>query len=228
MQFLLWDHDGVLVDTERWYFEATRLVLERAGVALSEPDYLRSMAVGRGSWNLLRDRGMSEEEIGARRDERNALYQEFLRTKPIEIEGVDEVLGALAACYRMGIVTTARRDDFKIIHEHRDLLRHFEFTLTIEDYDRSKPHPDPYLAGLDRFGARAADAVALEDSARGLTAARAAGLRCLVIRNEFTASQDFAAASQVVDSIRAVPGALDALSPATRSSHPASARDTSP
>ncbi|MHC5005538.1 MAG: HAD family hydrolase, partial [Planctomycetota bacterium] len=109
MQYLLWDHDGVLVDTERWYFEATRIVLGRAGIELTEADYLRRMATGRGSWHLLEERGYSADDISACRDERNELYQELLRTQDIEIEHVDEVLGSLAAHYRMAIVTTARR-----------------------------------------------------------------------------------------------------------------------
>jgi HAD superfamily hydrolase (TIGR01509 family) len=207
-RFLLWDHDGVLVDTERWYFEATREVLARLGIDLSERRYLELMATGRPCWDLARDRGVPEARIRARRAERDALYREFLRTEPIEIDGVPEVLAELERRYRMAIITTARRRDFDLIHARRDLLRHFEFVLTAEDYPRSKPHPDPYLAGLDRFGASACDALALEDSARGLASARAAKLDCLVIRNSFTASQDFSAAWRVVESVRQVPELL--------------------
>ena len=69
---------------------------------------------------------------------------------------------------------------------------------------------DAYLAALDRFGAPQQEALALEDSARGLEAARRAGLDCLVIRSPFTASQDFGAAWRVVDSIREVPALLAA------------------
>lgn len=211
MQYLLWDHDGVLVDTERWYFEATRIVLGRAGLELSEADYLRRMATGRGSWHLLQERGHSADEIAARRDERNELYQEFLRTRDIEIEHVGDVLASLAADYRMAIVTTARRADFDLIHADRDIVRHFAFTLTVEDYARSKPHPDPYQAALDRFGATADEAAAIEDSSRGLAAARAAGLPCVVISHPFTAAQDFTDATCIVGGIRDVPAAIAQL-----------------
>jgi beta-phosphoglucomutase-like phosphatase (HAD superfamily) len=80
--------------------------------------------------------------------------------------------------------------------------------LTVEDYRRAKPHPDPYLAGLERFGARPAQAVAIEDSARGLRSTLAAGLDCIVVRSQFTASQDFSGAWRVADSIRQVPAIL--------------------
>jgi len=207
-RFLLWDHDGVLVDTERWYFEATRAVLQRRQIDLSEQQYLDFMAAGRSCWDLAREYRVPETRIDALRAARDALYQEFLQTKPIEIAGVSEVLAELAPRYRMAIITTARRRDFDLIHARRDLLDYFEFVLTIEDYARCKPHPDPYLAGLARFGAHCPDALALEDSARGLASARTAGLDCLIIQNPFTASQDFSGAWQVVDSVRRVPELL--------------------
>jgi HAD superfamily hydrolase (TIGR01509 family) len=207
-RYLLWDHDGVLVDTERWYFEATRRALARIDIELSQERYLEFMAVGRPCWDLARARGLCDQEIQLRRAERDALYQDFLRSMPIEIDGVAEVLAELAARHRMAIVTTSRRSDFDLIHAGRELLRHFEFALTVEDYPRSKPHPDPYLAGLARFGAQPEEALVLEDSARGLGSARAAGLLCLVIRSPFTVSQDFTGAWRVVDSIRDVPRVL--------------------
>jgi HAD superfamily hydrolase (TIGR01509 family) len=207
-RFLLWDHDGVLVDTERWYFEANRAALQHLQIDLSERQYLEIMAAGRSCWDLARQRQVPEARIDALRAARDALYQEFLHTKPIEIAGVAEVLAELAPRYRMAIITTARRCDFDLIHARRNLRDHFEFVLTVEDYARCKPHPDPYLAGLERFGARRADALVIEDSARGLAAARAAGVDCLIIQNPFTASQDFRGAWQVVDSVRRVPELL--------------------
>ena len=207
-RYLLWDHDGVLVDTERLYFEATREVLGRLGADLDQDTYLAYMAEGRSCWDLARSRGISEERVAEHRAHRDSLYQEKLRSEPIEIAGVREVLAELGASHRMAIVTSARRADFDLIHESSDLLEFFDFSLTIEDYARSKPHPDPYLAALDRFGAHPREALALEDSVRGLKSARAAGLDCVVVRSPFTASQDFAMAWRVVDSIRQVPSLL--------------------
>ena len=209
-RYLLWDHDGVLVDTEGWYFEATREALGRLGVELRQDTYLDQMAQGRSCWDLARSRGVPEERIAQHRAHRDSAYQDFLLTKPIEIEGVRQVLAELGAAHRMAIVTSARRVDFDLIHESSGLLEFFDFVLTIEDYARSKPHPDGYQAALDRFGASPQEALALEDSARGLEAARRTGLDCLVIRSPFTASQDFGAAWRVVDSIREVPALLAA------------------
>ena len=207
-RYILWDHDGVLVDTERWYFVATRDVLEGVGIELSQETYLEYMTRGQPCWDLCRARGMSDEEVSRYRGLRNSIYQEHLRTQSIEIDGVTDVLSTLSRSFEMGVVTTARREDFELIHRSTDLLRFFRFVLTVEDYRRSKPHPDPYLAGLERFGAQPDQAVAIEDSARGLGSTLEAGIDCIVVRNPFTASQDFSGAWRVVDSIRQVPEIL--------------------
>jgi len=208
--YILWDHDGVLVDTERWFFVATRDVLSEVGIHLSQETYLDYMTRGQSCWDLCRDSGMPDEEVSRHRELRDSIYQEHLRSQEIEVDGVTDVLSILSRSFEMAVVTTARREDFQLIHQSRELLGFFRFVLTIEDYRRAKPHPDPYLAGLERFGARPDQAVAIEDSARGLRSTLAAGLDCIVVRSPFTASQDFRGAWRVVDSIRQVPGILSA------------------
>jgi HAD superfamily hydrolase (TIGR01509 family) len=207
-RYILWDHDGVLVDTERWFFVATRGVLHGLGVELSQETYLEYMTRGQSCWDLCRAEGMSDEEIARYQGIRDSTYRDHLRTKSIEVDGVADVLSTLAESFDMAVVTTARRADFELIHESRGLLGFFQFVLTIEDYQRPKPDPDPYLTALQRFGARPDQAVVIEDSARGLRSALQAGLDCLVVRSPFTASQDFTGAWRVVDSIRKVPEIL--------------------
>jgi HAD superfamily hydrolase (TIGR01509 family) len=209
-RFILWDHDGVLVDTERWYFAATRDVLGRLDIELSQETYLDIMTRGQSCWDLARAKGLSPEEISRYKGIRNSLYQEYLQTENIEVDGVTDVLSTLAESFDMAVVTTSRREDFQLIHRSRSLLGFFQFVLTVEDYRRPKPEPDPYLAALERFGARPDQAVVIEDSARGLRSALQAGLDCLVVRSEFTASQDFTGAWCVADSIRQVPEILTA------------------
>jgi HAD superfamily hydrolase (TIGR01509 family) len=207
-RFVLFDHDGVLVDTERWYFLAGRRALAEVGVDLSEREYLQDMSQGLGTWGRARAAGVDEETIGRLRERRDARYQEYLRSEPIEIDGVAEVLAELTRHVRMAVVTTAKCADVALIHEHRHLLGFMEFVLVREDYERPKPHPEPYLTGLERFGATAGDALVVEDSARGLRSAVAAGIDCVVVHNDFTAGQDFSGARHRIDRLSELPGLL--------------------
>jgi HAD superfamily hydrolase (TIGR01509 family) len=209
-EFLLWDHDGVLVDTERWYFVATQECLHGLGIGLSQETYLEFMAEGRSCWDLARQADIPGTAIAIAKKRRDLLYQTFLREKEIDMPGIVDVLGRLRGLYRMAVVTTARREDLEVIHRDRRLLAFFDFVITIEDCSHAKPHPAPYLAALRRFGSDPRQALAIEDSSRGLQSAVSAGLDCVIVRNDFTAAQNFAKAWKVIPSIEDLPRAIAA------------------
>ncbi len=101
----------------------------------------------------------------------------------------------------MAIVTTARRVDFDVIHEHRQITRFMDFVLVREDYEHAKPHPEPYLTALQRFGASRDETLVVEDSSRGLSSAVAAGIDCAVVHNDFTRAQDFSLATHRIETL---------------------------
>ena len=215
-KYILFDHDGVLVDTEPWFYLAGKRALASLGIDLSLDAYLTNMANGVPTWQGARDSGVSESEIDRGRELRNRYYQEYLLTEDIEIEGVSKTLEVLSREYRMGIVTTSKPADFALIHEKRSILDYMEFYLTREDYERAKPHPAPYLRGLERFGATAAETVVIEDSERGLKSAVAAGIDCIVVANEFTATHDLSQATAKIASFRDLPCAIKRLTSVAR------------
>lgn len=200
-KYVLFDHDGVLVDTEFWYYTASERALADIGVALDKDQYLRGMNEGLGAWDQARAAGVDESTISRQRAVRDAYYQQYLRTEAIEIEGVVEALAELSRSVRMAIVTTAKRADFDIIHEKRQIRQFMEFVLVREDYRLAKPHPEPYLTALERFGAAKEEALVVEDSSRGLNSAVAAGIDCAVVHNDFTKSHDFSQASHRIGTL---------------------------
>ncbi len=206
---LLWDNDGVLVDTESLYFAANRRVLARLGVELTEELYFELfLARSSGAWHLAAERGCTEREIAALRRERDAIYAGLLETEPLAIDGVIGVLRDLRPHFLMGIVTSSRRDHFEAIHRRTGFREYFDFALTIEDYARSKPAPDPYLAAIARAGVPAPECLAIEDAPRGLAAARAAGLDCWVVPTALSRRADFSEAARVVTGVREVAAGL--------------------
>jgi HAD superfamily hydrolase (TIGR01509 family) len=209
IEAILWDNDGVLVDTEHLYFQATQHVLASAGVDLTEQQYVDHFLVeGRGAWHLLEERGAGADEIARLREERNELYGRWLRRGPRVMPGIPETLDALHGRYVMGVVTNSRKDHFDLIHEHTGLLKYFDFVLTAGDYPRGKPYPDAYLAAVRQSGVGAGACIAIEDSERGLEAATWAGVRCLVVPTALTRRGRFEKAHRVLSSAAEIPGAL--------------------
>jgi beta-phosphoglucomutase-like phosphatase (HAD superfamily) len=104
-KYLLLDHDGVLVDTEPWYFTAGERALAEIGFTLDRDQYLQDMSRGLGTWARARAAGVDEHTISQQRKVRDDYYREYLRTEAIEIEGVVEALAELSAYVRLAIVT---------------------------------------------------------------------------------------------------------------------------
>jgi len=200
-KYILFDHDGVLVDTEFWYYKAGERALADIGLTLDKDQYLRDMGQGLGTWAQARAAGADEQTISRQREVRNDYYQHYLRTEAIEIEGVVETLAELSEYARMAIVTTAKRADFDLIHEKRQIRQYMDFVLVREDYKLGKPHPEPYLTGLKRLGATKEETLVVEDSSRGLNSAVAAGIDCVIVHNDFTKTHDFSQASYRIDTL---------------------------
>lgn len=192
--YILFDHDGVLVDTEHWYYTAGERALAEIGLPLDPVQYLLDMTQGAGTWAQAKAAGVDDRTIDTLREVRNAYYQEYLRTEAIEIDGVVEALAELSHYVRMAIVTTSKREDFEFIHQGRHIRQYMDFVLVRDDYTRAKPDPGPYLTALKRFGAPKEEALVVEDSSRGLRSAVAAGIDCAIVYNEFTKTQDFSQA----------------------------------
>lgn len=207
---ILWDNDGVLVDTEHLYRDATRQVMAGVGFNLGDEQYRELfLSQNHGAWYLLAEQGHSEAELARMRAERDELYSALLRERNHTITGVEEVLQTLHGRFAMGVVTSSQRRHFDIIHSATGLMRYFDFVLAREDYVNSKPDPEPYLAGIAKIGFKADNCIAIEDTPRGLTAATGAGLKCVVIPNALTRGGDFRSAYKVLRDIRELPAALE-------------------
>jgi HAD superfamily hydrolase (TIGR01509 family) len=209
---LLWDNDGVLVDTEPLYYRATRELLAEVGVDLTREHFADlSLRQGRSCFDLAAHRGIAAGELEALRRRRNERYAALLQAGIDPLPGVVECLRTLHGRQPMAIVTSSNPDHFEIAHRTTGLSSYFEFILTNADYVRHKPHPEPYLTAAARLGVEPSSCVVVEDTERGLQAATAAGMRCLVIPGDLSRGGDFRTAAAVLRNVDEVPAAIERL-----------------
>lgn len=196
---ILWDNDGVLVDTEKLYYLANKKLLARYQIELTE-ELFRDLYLTQsiGAWHLIPDGYLESLEISDLRSERNAMYVEMLQTEDFRIPGVEQALESLVNRYTMAVVTSSLRRHFDIIHRHTNYLRFFDFVLTREDYNQSKPEPEPYLKALELLAIDPENALAVEDSERGILAAKRAGLTCWAVPNRLSTHGNFSQADKVL------------------------------
>jgi len=216
IQGVLWDNDGVLVDTEQLFYESNRDLLLPYGINLTPKQFFDWFLDNNyGAWHLLLGQGHEIELVERLRAERTVLFSRRLRqARGLVMPGVKNVLASLRPHVAMGVVTSAYEEHFRISHAATGLLNHFDFVLTREMYDESKPAPDGYQLGLQRLGLAANDCVAVEDSPRGLRAANAAGLECIVVRNHMNRHHAFDEAFCVVESMAELGEVLASFVPA--------------
>lgn len=205
---LLWDHDGVLVDTEARYFETTQLALANWGIQLSRERWLWGQAQGFLLEQFNFPSGSEPIDFKAIRRFRDQAYLDLLSREDVLIEGAEEVLTELGQRFRMGMVTNNKWEFLHQIHSRGSILDHFEHIVTAEDCDHHKPNPEPYLRALDLFGYPSQQALAIEDSERGLRAAVAAGIRCMIVKSPMMDGGDFELAEGVLDSLSQIPATL--------------------
>ncbi|MDB4982828.1 MAG: hypothetical protein JWM82_3580 [Myxococcales bacterium] len=202
---LLFDNDGVLVDTEGFYFQANREALAPFRVTLDRAAYVDLfLRDATGAWDLLRARGVGEDAIAAARAGRDRRYIELINESDLLLPGVDAGLATLAPRFRMAVVTSSEPAPFAAAHARTGLLPHFEFVLTREQYRNAKPDPEPYRLAVARLGIAPSRCLVIEDSERGLRAAKAAGLACWIVPSALTRGGRFETADAVLEDFAAV------------------------
>lgn len=200
---ILFDNDGILVDTEPLFLQATQEILATVDVILTADEYHEiSMRQGRAVFSLAEARGVSDDEIRVLRTSRNRRYSELIDQGVRIFDGVAETLERLHGILPMAIVTSSDREHFDRIHKQTELMRFFDFVLTAGEYAHHKPHPEPYLAAASRIGAAPDRCLVIEDTERGVRSATTAGMSCIVIPNELSKAGNFENAHTILHSMR--------------------------
>lgn len=199
---VIFDNDGVLVDTEMVFFKACRETLAEVGVSLTT-DYYReaSLRHGQSCMYLATKAGYDEAGVTALRRRRDLVYQEYL-AKPVRVrDGVIETLQALHGKIKIGVVTSSPRKHFDLVHSQTGIRKFLDFVYTQEDSTRLKPHPDPYALALQKQNIAASETIVVEDTERGVQAALAAGIACIAAPTEISIGSNFKGALCVVEAI---------------------------
>lgn len=211
LQAVVFDVDGTLVDSER---DGHRKAFNQAFEEFDLPyrwdpePYGDLLAVTGGRRRIagyLEDQGIEDPErsdlaakLHARKTE---LFQALIEDGQIPARpGASELVDDLdAAGVRLAVATTGSRAWVEPLLRRLFGENRFQVVVTGDEAPDRKPDPSAYLRALEALGLGAApDVVALEDSRNGLVAAKAAGLSCVVVVNDYTRNEDFAEADLVL------------------------------
>lgn len=205
---VIFDFDGVIVNTEPLHYEAFQRVLEPVGLAFPWEEYEKHH-MGSDDRDAFRDiyrnagRALESSELPGLIARKAAVFVELASAaKPFD--GVVELIRASSAAVPTGLCSGAVRSDIEPVIGRLDIARHFRTVVTAEDVHASKPDPACYRLCLDKLGVRdAAGAVAVEDTPAGIAAAKGAGLKVLAVTNSYP-PQRLAGADLIVRTLHGV------------------------
>lgn len=207
---IIFDLDGVIVDSEPLHFEAHKKALEKFGVELLLEDYM-DFGVAQGDGNLYEKASrkfnvdIDKKEISKLKKQ---IYRDIFNEKAKLRVGILDLIKSLYGEYDLAVASSGVRDTVEYVIEKFELKKYFREVVTGDDVDRVKPFPDIYNKTVQMLGVDKNECIAIEDSTVGVTAAKEAGIRCLAVPCEFTKNQDFSRADMVLEDIEQIIGAI--------------------
>ncbi len=201
LRAVIFDFDGVLVNSESLHFSTLKEALDGAGAALTEHVYQeRYLALDdKGAFSaFFADQGVriDQEQLQGYLQKKAALFKERIRRGEVMIyPGVREVIDTLSHRYLLAVATGSRRDEVETILRSAGLRLPFMVVVSADDVKKGKPDPESYcraLAGINLAAKQGpavqpSECVVIEDSRQGIVSARAAGMKCVAVATSYQA-----------------------------------------
>jgi beta-phosphoglucomutase len=201
LRAVIFDFDGVIVDTEMLHLKAFNITLAPYGIEISKEKYYKEM-LGLTDLDLFKqiiakdfpDGG--DKKINELLENKRAAFEKLVKSECRTIAGVKEFLDLLKAeKIPVAICSGALLDEIKEILQTNGLINYFDVIVSAEQVKRGKPFPDGFVLTLQRLNEiirpkiLAGHCVVIEDSHWGLIAAQKAGMRTIAVTNSYDEKQ---------------------------------------
>lgn len=203
---IVFDFDGVIVDSHPMHKRAWKKFLESVGRVVSEED-LQFVLDGRRRDEILQHYlGQLDYEQMVEYGEKK---EQFFRDEATSVQTVSGVLDFLQelddAQLALAIASSGSRSRVNLLLGRLDLARHFQVVVTGDDVEKAKPDPAVFLRAAQRLQMDPAEIIVFEDAASGVTAAKAAGMMCVgVAQPDYSLALLDAGADHVVQDFRSL------------------------
>ena len=181
---VIFDLDGVLLDSEQRWNEVKEALVREAGGRWRDESPRVMMGMSSPEWSayLRDDLGVPMDVAAINQEVVRRMEEGYRRQLPL-LPGAGDVVRALAARWPLGLASSSNRELIDLFLELASFGDAFKVAISSEEVARGKPAPDVYLAAAEALGAEPARCVAIEDSSNGLRAAAAARMRVIAVPN---------------------------------------------
>jgi beta-phosphoglucomutase family hydrolase len=203
---VIFDMDGLMVDTEPLYSQAMQQVAQKRGKCFTLE--LKQKIMGRLAIDSMR---IFKEALGLNEspeeilEEREKIYGKLIAQEIKPMPGLFKVLELLDKMgIRKAIASSSKRCWIELIIDKLGIRNQFEIIVSGQEIQRGKPNPDIYLLAAKKLNLKPQQCLVIEDATSGVKSAKSANMKCIAIPNQFTQGLDFSGADLVLNSLEEI------------------------
>ena len=204
---VIFDMDGVLIDSYDAHFESWQRLSKERGVTYPEETF--AIGFGRTSHEVFRElwpeKNLSEKQIVVLAERKEELFREALDRDFPAMDGVAELIEALnKAGWRTAIGSSGPPENVKLVADRLGVTKLMGALVTMNEVKRGKPDPQVFLVAAEKLGVDPKRCIVIEDAPVGIQAAHAAGMACVGICSTGRRRDQLQEAELVIDSMREI------------------------
>jgi HAD superfamily hydrolase (TIGR01509 family) len=205
LKAVIFDMDGVIIDSEPFHGEVNKRIFKTLGVRVSKKDYKKYIGTSNTNmWTDLKTRYNLPQSLQKLVEMQGSGNVDFLRANQFgPIEGIAGLLAELEKkSIAIALASSSPSVAIAIVLKKFQFENYFPVVVSGEDFKKSKPAPDIFLKTAELLRISPAQCAVIEDSTHGIAAARAAGMKAIGFANKNSWDQDLSRADLIIDDLR--------------------------
>lgn len=200
IRVVIFDLDGTIVDTEPIWFQTFKEILKEYGHEYTEE--IRRLMMGRSNASLvLKEIFNIKEDVEVLREKIRSKYKSLVMENLVLMPGFYNLLEKLEGKLRLAVASGSPADIANLVIDKLDLRQHFSFIVCGDQVRNGKPDPEIFLSVSKKLKVKSAHCVVIEDSPKGVNAAKNAGMKCIAVRSPYVLQEDISKADLIVNNL---------------------------
>ena len=202
---VIWDMDGVIVDTAPYHLNAWQEILQKRGIKFTEEEFRHSF--GQRNDNIIRNalgEHISQGEMEAIAAEKEETFRRLVMRNIKSFPGVVKLIRSLREHgFKMALASSAPIENILLIIQGLGIDNCFDAIVSDRDVTEGKPSPQGFLLAARELGVEPENCIVIEDAVVGVAACKSAGTRCIAVTNTYP-REILREADLIVDTLEAV------------------------
>ena len=202
---VIWDMDGVIVDTARYHLKGWQIVFQKRGANYTEEDFRRN--TGKRSDTIIKNtlgEKTAQKDIRKIIQEKDETFRQLMGQNIRPFPGVLKLITALKEHgFKIAIASSAPMENIRLITQSLKIHSRFDAIISGWEVTRGKPDPQTFLLAAEKLGVEPENCIVIEDAISGVTASKRAGMRCIAVTNT-TPREELRGADLIIDTLEEI------------------------